>query len=336
MAVAPLRNLTGDAEQQCLVEGFTDQLVTGLFRHCRVFSFAWLAGEPRWAANRAAPNPSELKYVISGSVQRGSSQGMLRVNIRISEAATANYLWAARQEFRPEHLAQIRTEITPQISRALHTLLLHEASHRAYAISGAELGVNECLARGEAALKRELCAELSVEAQQWFLAAHARDPRNVEALFGLALTCQHLVSKPWWGDPRAAAAASDLGREAVTIALEFEPGNARVKTIQGMLYSAAGQLEEGAWALRQALAMDQDLDLRMGSQDIMPHFSGVPGTHCLRSNELCTSIGQIGGTVSSSATADLPNCCSAGRMKRSSSFRNRWNSIPPKAARSFC
>lgn len=259
VAVAPLRNLTGDAEQQCLVEGFTDQLVTGLFRHCRVFSFAWLAGEPRWAANRAAPNPSELKYVISGSVQRGSSQGMLRVNIRISEAATANYLWAARQEFRPEHLAQIRTEITPQISRALHTLLLHEASHRAYAISGAELGVNECLARGEAALKRELCAELSVEAQQWFLAAHARDPRNVEALFGLALTCQHLVSKPWWGDPRAAAAASDLGREAVTIALEFEPGNARVKTIQGMLYSAAGQLEEGAWALRQALAMDQDL-----------------------------------------------------------------------------
>jgi TolB-like protein/Tfp pilus assembly protein PilF len=264
VAVAPLRNLTGDAGRQCLVDSFTDHLVADLFRQCRGFSFAWLAGEPRWAADREPPNPSALNYAVSGSVQRGSSPGMLRVNLRISDAATANYLWAARQEFRSEHRAQIRTEITRQISRVLHTLLLYEASHRAYAVSGAELGVNECLARGEAALERELRAELSVEAQQWFLAALARDPRNVEALFGLALTCQHLVSKPWWGDPRAAAAASDLGREAVAIALELEPGNARIKMIQGMLYSAAGQLEEAAWALRQALAMDPDLGVAHG------------------------------------------------------------------------
>jgi tetratricopeptide (TPR) repeat protein len=184
---------------------------------------------------------------------------MLRVNIRISNALTTDYLWASRQEFRPEDPASIQTDITRQISRALHILLLHEASRRASINSDAKLGVNECLDHATAALKGELCAELSVEAQQWFLAALARDPRNVEALFGLALTCQHLVSNPWWGDPRAAAAASDVGREAVTIALELEPGNARVKTLQGMLYSAAGQLEEAASAIRQALAMDEGL-----------------------------------------------------------------------------
>jgi TolB-like protein/Tfp pilus assembly protein PilF len=259
VAVTPLRNLTGDPTQQPLAEGFTDRLLADLFRLCRGFSFAWLPRERRWAANLAPPNPSELKYVVSGSVQRGSAQGRLRANIRISDAVTADYLWTSRQEFRPKDLTSIQTEIAQQISRALHMLLLHEASRRASVASDAELGVNECIARAKATLKRELRADLSVEAQQWFLAALARDPRNVEALAGVALTCQHLVSNPWWSDPRTAAAASDLGREAVTIALELEPGHAFAKCIQGMLYSAAGQLEEAARAFVQALRMDDGL-----------------------------------------------------------------------------
>jgi len=259
VAVAPLRNLTGNPEQQCLVEGFTDRLLTDLFRHCRGFSFSWLPVERRWRPNLSPPNPSELKYVMSGSIQQGSSRGTLRANIRISDAGSADYLWACRQEFPPEDLLSIQTEVTAQISRVLHMLVLHEASRRASVTSDAELGVTECLARANAALKGEFRADLSAEAQKWFLAALARDPRNVEALVGLTLTFQHFASSPWWGDVRAAAAASDFGRETVTIALEFEPGNASAKCIQGMLYSAAGRLEEAALAFREALAMDQGL-----------------------------------------------------------------------------
>jgi len=184
---------------------------------------------------------------------------MLRVNMRITDAATAEYLWAGRHEFRPEDLAPIQTKITRRISRELHVLLLQEASRRAAATAGAELGVNECVARAKTALSGEVRADLTAEAQQWFLAALARDPRNVGALTGLALTCQHLVSQPWWGDPRAAAAAADLGREAVALALELAPGHALAKCTQGMLYSVAGQLEPAARAFEQALAMDQGL-----------------------------------------------------------------------------
>jgi TolB-like protein/Tfp pilus assembly protein PilF/uncharacterized protein (DUF1778 family) len=259
VAVAPLRNLTGDPKQRRLVEDFTDRVVTDLFWHCRGFSFAWLPREPRWAADLISANPPELKYVISGSVQPGSSDGTLRVNIRISDALTADYLWAGRREFRLEQRAAIQTETARQISRVLYTLLLQEASGRACVTSDADFGVNECLARAAAILKGELRADLSAEAQKWFLAALARDPRNVEALLGVARTCQHLVSNPWWGDPRAPAAASDLGREAVTLALELEPGHAGAKCIRGMLHSAAGQLEDAASAFRQALAIDGGL-----------------------------------------------------------------------------
>jgi tetratricopeptide (TPR) repeat protein len=189
---------------------------------------------------------------------------LLRVNIRITDASTSEYLWAGRHEFKPEDLAPIQTRITRRISRELHVLLLQAASRRAIVDAGMELGVTECLSRASDALRGRITPELTAEAQRWYLAALAHDPRDVEALTGLALTCQSLVGNPWWGDPRAAAAASDLGREAAAIALDLAPGHAFAKCIQGMLYSAAGQLEPAARAFEQALAMDQGLGAAHG------------------------------------------------------------------------
>ena len=166
---------------------------------------------------------------------------------------------AGREEFWVEHLEPIQTELVRQISRVLHSLFLHDASYRASTTSDAGLCVTECLARAVYALKGKLCAELSAKAQQWFLAALACDPRNVEALAGVALTCQHLVSNPCWGDPLGAAAASDLGREAVALALELQPGHALAHCVQGMLYSAVGELEQADAAFRLALAIDPGL-----------------------------------------------------------------------------
>src|SRR5215472_9013072 len=262
VAVAPLRNLTGDPEQQYLVEAFTDDLVTDLLRCGRGLSLKPLAEERRVAGSAAPAAERGLEYLVTGSAQR-SGPGMLRVNMRITDAATTEYLWAGRHEFRPEDLATVQTKITRRISRELHVLLLQEASRRA-AATAPELGLNECLTRARTALSGVTRAELSVEAQQWFLAALARDPRNVEALVGLARTCQYLVSNPWWGDPQAAAVASDLGREAAGLALALAPGHAFARCTQGMLCSAAGQLEEAARAFEQALAIDPSLGLAHG------------------------------------------------------------------------
>ena len=263
VAVAPLRNLTGDPEQQYLVEAFTDDLVTDLMRHSRGLSLKPISDERGALGGLPPETENGLEFVVTGSAQR-STPGMLRVNMRIADAATTEYLWAGRHEFRPEELAPIQTKITRRISRELHVLALQEASRRAAVATGTELGVNECLARAKTALSGAHRAERTAEGQLWFLSALARDPRNIEALVGLARTCQQLVGNPWWGDPRAAAAAADLGREAVAIALALSPGHALAKCIQGMLYSAAGQLEEAARAFEQALAMDKGLSAAHG------------------------------------------------------------------------
>jgi DNA-binding SARP family transcriptional activator/TolB-like protein len=258
VAVAPVRNLTGDPDQQYLVEAFSDDLVTDLLRHGRGLALKPLGDERGVGGNGSRMSERPYDYVVTGSAQT-SAPGLLRVNMRITDATTSEYLWAGRHEFKPEDLAPIQTRITRRISRELHVLLLQAASRRALVSSGLDLGITECLSEASNALKGKVTPELTADAQTWYLTALAYDPRNVEALTGLALTCQTLVSNPWWGDPRAAAAASDLGREAVAIALDLAPGHAVAKLIQGMLYSAAGQLELAERAFAQALGMDHGL-----------------------------------------------------------------------------
>ena len=114
-------------------------------------------------------------------------------------------------------------------------------------------------------------------------------PAQCRGLTGLARTCQHLVSNPWWGDPQAAAAASDLGREAVAIALSIAPGHADAHCVQGMLYSAAGQLQEAERAFN-ALAMDQALGIAHGFAGYNAAFLGRADETCRRSNARCASI----------------------------------------------
>src|SRR5215469_17647724 len=168
VAVAPLRNLTGDPEQQYVVEAFTDDLVTDLLRHSRGLSLKPIVDERGSLGNLAGEAERGFEYVVTGSAQR-SGPGMLRVNMRIADAATAEYLWAGRHEFRPEELAPIQTKITRRISRELHVLVLQEASRRAAVTAGTELGLNECLARAKTAMRGEMRAEHTAEAQHWFL-----------------------------------------------------------------------------------------------------------------------------------------------------------------------
>ena len=258
VAVAPLRNLTGDSEQQYLMEAFTEDLVTDLLRHGPGLSLARIADERRVADILPRIDGTEIEYVVTGSAQRSGPQ-TFRVNVQITDAATAEYRWAGRYEFDLDGAGPGQTRITRQVSREVHALLLREASRRAFVKAGVELGLGECLAQAAGALKGKIRPELTAEAQRWFLAALALDPRNVEALTGLAKTCQHLVSAPWWADSSAATVALDLGQDAIAAALELAPRNAVAKCIQGMLYSAGGQLEEAAAAFDQSLEMDSHL-----------------------------------------------------------------------------
>ena len=276
VGVAPLRNLTGDADQQRLTDAFTDDLLTELVEHGRGFSLQQLTGNRASSCGSARAAEPDFKYLFTGSAQRGA-HGMLRVNVRIIETATSQYLWARRYELSLREPAPVQTRIVRRISRELHVLLLQQEIQRACLEAGMEPELYECLSRAASALEGELRQDHTAEAQRWFLAALADDPRSVEALVGLARTCQELVSNPWWGDAAAAAVAADLGREVVAIALNLAPGAADAHCIQGMLHSAAGQLDDAARAFERALSLDRELAIAHGFAGYNAAFRGNAG-----------------------------------------------------------
>ena len=133
--------------------GVSDDLVTDLLRHGRGLALARIADERRppdhaGAARRCGnrvrryrQRPTQRPGDLAG--QHADHQGGDRRNIAGPD----------RYEFDPDDLVPIQTEITRQISRELHLLVLQRASRRAATTSGDEFGVNECLARATSALK---------------------------------------------------------------------------------------------------------------------------------------------------------------------------------------
>ena len=263
VGLAPLRNLTGDPDQQSLVEALTEDLVTDLLRQGLGLSFTPAMNERRSLVSPPRAIGLDAEYVLTGSVQRDDA-GSLRVNMKITGAAPVEYQWAGQYELGPEGLGSSQTSITRTVSRDLRMLLLGEASRRDFKGSEVPLAADDCLSRAATALKEPMQAELTAEAQQWFLAALADDPHNVEALIGVARTCQHIVGQPWWADSREVAVSSDLGREAISIALSLAPGRALAQCIKGMLCSETGRLEEAADLFEGALARDPRLGVARG------------------------------------------------------------------------
>lgn len=260
VAVAPLRNLTGDQRREHVLEALTDDLVTDLLQEGRGLSRVRVMDERRILASLPRAIGLDAEYVVTGSAQQ-NDVGKFRINMQITDAVTAEYRWAGQDEASSEDLELLQTNITRRVSLELRILLLQEVSRRSFAGSVSWLSPNDSLSSAAKALGGQMRAEFTAVAQRLFLAALAEDPRNVEALVGLARTCQHVVSQPWWAHPRAVAVSSDLGREAVSIALSLAPGHAMANCIKGMLCSAAGKVEEAAGDFERALTRDPQLGI---------------------------------------------------------------------------
>jgi tetratricopeptide (TPR) repeat protein len=258
VAVAPLRSLSDDPKQRYFLDAFTDDLVTDLVRDGCGLSLKRATDERDQSRNPTTATELVTDYLITGSLQHSAPE-TLRLDLQIKSVALGERGWTGRYEFNHEALGSRQIEITRQISRELHLLALQQACRRAACSFDRKFSIDECLSRAIEAMNGQITPELTAEARDWLLVALARDPRNAEALTGLAVICQHLVSNPWWSDHYALAAVSDLGRRAASIALDLAPENAMARCIQGMLLSAAGRLEEAEHAEKQALLTDPEL-----------------------------------------------------------------------------
>ena len=149
IAVLPFDNMSGDPEQECFSDGFTEDIITALskirwlFVIARNSSFSYKGSSPD--VHQVA---SELgvRYVLEGSVRKGGER--IRITAQLIDAATGNHVWAERFDRDLSDIFALQDEITETLIAAIEPELAKAEQQRAIEKSPENLDVWSWFQRG--------------------------------------------------------------------------------------------------------------------------------------------------------------------------------------------
>lgn len=246
LAVMPLEDRSGEADQAYLAEGVADELVTSLNRiGALTIVSRQSAAKARelYASNREIRKRLGVDAVIEGSVQR--SGGQVRVAVQLVSTDDDRLLWSDSYTKEMKEILNLQSEIALAISSALET---------------------ELTSREEEALTRD--REINPEAyNEYLLASHLHSQVTVESLqkaiehyeraiavepeFAMAhigLTDAYLLYQQMAGLPPADVA--DTIRHHAQRALEIDPELAEAHS------TMAGVMQQFDWDFAGAVEQD--------------------------------------------------------------------------------
>ena len=233
LAVLPFENLSGDANEDYLADGLTEEMIAQLGQ-VQPASLGVIAGTStiRFKHTRepAAQIGKELGvgYLLEGSVRRGA--GRVRVTATLVQADQQTHLWAESYERPLTDILSIQREIAEKIAHSLFIRLLPADRGTVDAHLDPEsydkylLGLHE-LGQGT--------RESGLKAVQYFKEGIARDPRS--ARFYSALAGSYLSLQPYYMDPNE---AMPLAKKAALEAVKLDANYAdpRVTLAEVHLY----------------------------------------------------------------------------------------------------
>ena len=140
IVVLPFANMTGDREQEYFVDGVTESLTTDLSRisGCLVIgrntAFTY---KGKHVDLKQIGRELNVRYVLEGSVQRGSNR--MRVSVQLIDTESGNHLWADRFDKPLADFLDMQDEIVARLANALNAQLVVAEAHRAERSQNPEL-----------------------------------------------------------------------------------------------------------------------------------------------------------------------------------------------------
>ena len=222
LAVLPLENLTGDASQDYLAAGFTDELTTRLSRLPNVAVTARTSAEPFKGSGRPVEEIARrlgVQAVVQGSVSRSGDR--VRVTARLLDAAGGRSLWSDSYDRALTDVHVLQTELASAIGDAMRISVTPQERRRLASLPPVDSQAYDFYLRGRFHAGREGPQDIA-QAIDYFERAVA-------------------------ADPKFAAAHAELGRAYGQRLFYVSPGDAA--------------LQERAFVeIERALAIDPDLD----------------------------------------------------------------------------
>jgi TolB-like protein/DNA-binding SARP family transcriptional activator len=201
MVVLPFLNLSADPEQQYFADGITDTLITDLSRLENLFVIARNSAFTYRGKSidvRAVGRELGVRHVLEGSVQKAG--GRMRINVQLTDAVTADHLWAARFDRPLQDILAVQDEITRRIVDELDVSIVSGEQTRMWRRTTTSAEAYDLFLRG-----REVHWDFSVEgllrARDYYRRALAIDPNFAMAWTWLGWSYFNLTDAGYKGEP---------------------------------------------------------------------------------------------------------------------------------------
>jgi TolB-like protein len=273
IVVLPFVNLSGDPEQDYFVDGVTESLTTDLSRISGAFIIARnTAFTFKGKAVDVVKLGRELnvRYVLEGSVQRGSNR--LRVNVQLVDTETGNQLWAERFEKPIGDLFDMQDEIVSRLANALDAELVAAEARRAERSPHPD--ATDLCFQGAAWLNIGRTPENMTQARGFYERALALEPGNVEALVGTAWA-NFAIGANLVSDDRVERLAA--AEAALAKALSLAPNHPLAHNVMGLVKIFTNRAAQGIAECEWALTLDRNLARSHASIGIAKFFLGRGG-----------------------------------------------------------
>jgi class 3 adenylate cyclase/TolB-like protein len=248
MVVLPFANIGGDPEQEHFVDGVTESLTRAVVI-ARNTAFTY-KGKPLDV--KTIGRELNVRYVLEGSVQRGGNR--MRVNVQLIDAESGHHLWADRFDKPLADLFEMQDEIVARLAGALNAQLVAAEARRAE--QAANPDSMDLYFQGLASFNKGATPHNVAQARIFYDRAVVSDPKNVEAVVGLAYLDTVGGVNSFVTDPIAAFAAAET---KLSKALSLAPDHARGHMWLGFLEILTRRGVEGIAECEHSLFLDRNL-----------------------------------------------------------------------------
>jgi adenylate cyclase len=287
IAVLPFTNISNDHEQEYLVDGITEDIITNL---SRFRDFFVIASNTSFVYKGKAVKVQDVsrelgvRYILEGSAQK--SKDRIRVTAQLIDGITGSHLWAERYERNIENIFALQDEVVELIVGSLASGFGGRI-RKAWQRRGSEnLLAFDSVMRGMDFINK-LTKKDNLSARFFFEEAIALDPNYgkayakiawtyiLDAIFGWADDYEGSMAKgqeiaekgiereddeSWlhWalGTCHFYGMRHDLGLAELKRAVELNPNDADVLADAGYLSSYAGRAEEGIELASHAIRLN--------------------------------------------------------------------------------
>jgi TolB-like protein/class 3 adenylate cyclase len=273
IAVLPFDNLGGDAGQDHVADGLTEDIITTLSQVSSLFvisrnsTFVY-KGKP--VKVQQVAEDLGVRYVLEGSVRTSGDQ--VRITAQLIDALNGNHLWAERYDRGMTDLFALQDEITEHIVTALRIKLTDGEQARVHRKHTRSVAAWNLLSRGVEHFYR-IGKTDNATARQWF-------EKAVEVDHGYALAYALLAWTHWldafhgWSDNRERSfeRASFLAEKAQAL----DNALPDVYALQGAIHLFKREYDEAVESGEKAVAYNPNHSNNMALLAMFLHNAGRP------------------------------------------------------------